>query len=97
MGAIGGGFGFGYLKTKDIRNNNSVNPFRMDIYKKDDKKQPKNYAKASNINKTFINKRKNDTKKKKFQYKLLLKQSDNSNKSFHEKICRYLFKRFELR
>jgi len=97
MSAIGSGSGFGYLKTKDRRNNNSLNPFRTEIYKKEDKKQPKNYAKASNINKTFINQRKNDSKKKKFQYKLLLEQSDNFNESFHWKICRYLFKRFELR
>ena len=46
MGAFGGRCCFGYLNTKDRRNNNSLNPFRTDIYKKEDKKQQKNYAKA---------------------------------------------------
>jgi len=71
MGAIGGGYNFGYLNTKERRNNNPLNPFRSDIYKKKDKKQQKNYTKASNINKTLINKIKNDNKKKKFHYKFL--------------------------
>lgn len=65
MGAIAGGFGFSHLNTKKIRNNDSLNPFRTNIYEKEDKKQQqKNCAKPSNINKTFINKRKNDSKKK---------------------------------
>ena len=46
MGAFGGRCCFGYLNTKDRRNNNSLNPFRTDIYKKEDKKQQKNYAKV---------------------------------------------------
>ena len=64
MGAFGGRCCFGYLNTKDRRNNNSLNPFRTDIYKKEDKKQQKNYAKASNNNKALNNKRKNDNQKK---------------------------------
>ena len=28
MGAIGGGYNFGYLNTKERRNNNPLNPFR---------------------------------------------------------------------
>ena len=71
MGAIGGGYNFGYLNTKERRNNNPLNPFRTDIYKKKDKKQQKNYTKALNINKALINKIKNDNKKKKFHYKFL--------------------------
>ena len=97
MGAIKGGYGFGYLNTKERRNNNPLNPFRTDMYKKEDKKQQKNYAIASNINKSLINKNKNDNKIKKFRYKFLLEQSDNSYKSHQGKLCRYLFKRFELR
>jgi len=72
MVALRGGYGFGYLNTKERRNNNPLNPFRTDIYKKEDKKQQKNYVKASNINKTLINKSKNDNKKKKFHNKFLL-------------------------
>jgi len=72
MGVIRGGYGFGYLNNKERKNNNPLNPFRMDIYKKEDKKQQKNYAKTSNIDKTLVNKSKNDNKKKKFHYKFLL-------------------------
>ena len=63
MGVFGGRCCFGYLNTKDRRNNNSLNPFRTYIYKKEDKKQQKNYAKASNNNKALIKKRKNDNNK----------------------------------
>ena len=31
MGAIKGGYGFGYLNTKERRNNNPLNPFRTDM------------------------------------------------------------------
>jgi len=72
MGVFGGGYDFGYLNNKERRNNNPLNPFRTDIYKKENKKRQKNKAKASNINKTMINKSKNDNKKKKFHYKFLL-------------------------
>ena len=52
---INGRISFNYLKNKERRNKDFVNPFRKDLNKKKDKKKKK-YAKVSNIYKTSINK-----------------------------------------
>ena len=72
---------FNYLNNKEKINKSFVNPFRMDINNKEDKKKPKKYDKNSETSKAPIGLRKNEKTKKQILYKLLLEQSDNSSKS----------------
>ena len=77
---------FNYLNNKEKINKSFVNPFRMDINNKEDKKKPKKYDKNSETSKAPFGLRKNEKTKKQILYKLLLEQSDNSSKSQNGKL-----------